>query len=136
MGTSQLLSIPDRGTFDARYLAFLETITHLRPQLHRYCARMTGSALDGEDVMQDALFQAYRKLWSFDDTVRWRPGCFASRTTSASIFFGDAKCARVPKPSREVDELVRPPDAVGGDLDRAIEHLFSRFRRRSARAFC
>ena len=44
MGTSQLLSIPDRGTFDARYLGFLETITHLRPKLHRYCARMTGSS--------------------------------------------------------------------------------------------
>jgi DNA-directed RNA polymerase specialized sigma24 family protein len=51
-----------RGTFEARYVAFLETITHLRPSLHRYCSRMTGSVLDGEDIVQDALFQAYRKL--------------------------------------------------------------------------
>jgi len=48
--------------FEARYLAFLETITQLRPRLHRYCARMTGSVMDGEDVVQDALFEAYRKL--------------------------------------------------------------------------
>ena len=27
------------GRFEARYLAFLETINHLRPSLHRYCAR-------------------------------------------------------------------------------------------------
>jgi RNA polymerase sigma-70 factor (ECF subfamily) len=32
----------------------------LRPRLHRYCARMTGSALDGEDVVQDALVKALR----------------------------------------------------------------------------
>src|SRR5260370_18605 len=50
------------GPFDARYLAFLETITQLRPRLHRYCSRMTGSVMDGEDVVQDALFEAYRKL--------------------------------------------------------------------------
>src|SRR3954469_18754414 len=55
------------GRPDARYLAFLETISHLRPSLHRYCARMTGSVLDGEDVAQDALFRAYRKLDTFDD---------------------------------------------------------------------
>jgi RNA polymerase sigma-70 factor, ECF subfamily len=30
----------------------------LRPKLHRYCARMTGSAVDGEDVVQEALLNA------------------------------------------------------------------------------
>jgi RNA polymerase sigma-70 factor, ECF subfamily len=30
----------------------------LRPRLHRYCARMVGSAIDGEDVLQDALIKA------------------------------------------------------------------------------
>jgi RNA polymerase sigma-70 factor (ECF subfamily) len=29
-----------------------------RPRLHRYCARMTGSVIDGEDVLQDALIKA------------------------------------------------------------------------------
>ena len=28
--------IQDSGPFEARYLAFLETITTLRPSLHRY----------------------------------------------------------------------------------------------------
>lgn len=29
-----------------------------RPRLHRYCARMVGSVIDGEDVMQDAMMKA------------------------------------------------------------------------------
>src|SRR6266702_3652324 len=57
--------IENSGPFEARYLAFLETIAQLRPRLHRYCSRMTGSALDGEDLVQDALFEAYRKLDQF-----------------------------------------------------------------------
>src|ERR1700749_2848046 len=30
----------------------------MRPRLHRYCARMVGSVIDGEDVLQDALIKA------------------------------------------------------------------------------
>lgn len=33
-------------------------LTALRPRLHRYCARMTGSTVDGEDVLQDTLVKA------------------------------------------------------------------------------
>ncbi len=64
------------GPFEARYLAFLETITQLRPRLHRYCSRMTGSVMDGEDVVQDALFEAYRKLDQYDDSRPLGPWLF------------------------------------------------------------
>jgi RNA polymerase sigma-70 factor, ECF subfamily len=30
----------------------------LRPKLHRYCARMTGSVIDGEDVVQETMIKA------------------------------------------------------------------------------
>jgi RNA polymerase sigma-70 factor, ECF subfamily len=33
-------------------------LVDLRPKLHRYCARMTGSVVDGEDVLQDAIVKA------------------------------------------------------------------------------
>ena len=33
-------------------------LVRLRPKLHRYCARMVGSVIDGEDVLQDALIKA------------------------------------------------------------------------------
>jgi RNA polymerase sigma-70 factor (ECF subfamily) len=38
--------------------AFDRLLGELRPKLHRYCARMTGSVIDGEDVVQEALVKA------------------------------------------------------------------------------
>jgi len=38
--------------------AFDRLLGALRPKLHRYCARMTGSVIDGEDVVQDALINS------------------------------------------------------------------------------
>src|SRR5262249_44022790 len=39
---------------------FEDRLKALRPRLHRYCARMTGSAVNGEDVLQDTLVKALR----------------------------------------------------------------------------
>ncbi|MGN1288613.1 MAG: sigma-70 family RNA polymerase sigma factor [Bradyrhizobium sp.] len=36
----------------------------MRPRLHRYCARMVGSVIDGEDVLQDALIKAMQAFTS------------------------------------------------------------------------
>jgi RNA polymerase sigma-70 factor, ECF subfamily len=41
---------------------FDRLVGELRPALLRYCARMTGSVVDGEDVVQDALTTAYAGL--------------------------------------------------------------------------
>ena len=43
--------------------AFETLARTLRPRLHRYCARMLGSAFEGEDVVQDALVKA-AAAWS------------------------------------------------------------------------
>ena len=37
---------------------FERLLAEIRPKLHRYCARMTGSVIDGEDVIQEALVKA------------------------------------------------------------------------------
>ncbi|MPZ33469.1 MAG: sigma-70 family RNA polymerase sigma factor [Rhodospirillales bacterium] len=37
---------------------FERLLAELRPRLHRYCARMTGSVIDGEDVLQETLVKA------------------------------------------------------------------------------
>jgi RNA polymerase sigma-70 factor, ECF subfamily len=76
MGMDRPFDIDTRGIFETRYLAFLEAVTHLRPSLHRYCSRMTGSVLDGEDLVQEALFQAYRKLDTFDGERPLAPWLF------------------------------------------------------------
>jgi RNA polymerase sigma-70 factor (ECF subfamily) len=41
---------------------FERSVRELRPKLHRYCARMTGSAVDGEDIVQDAVMKALAAL--------------------------------------------------------------------------
>ena len=51
-----------------------ETMAALRPALHRYCARMMGSAFDGEDVVQEALAKASAALAggaAVDEPERW-----------------------------------------------------------------
>jgi RNA polymerase sigma-70 factor, ECF subfamily len=47
----------DTNTPEAR-AAFDHLLSEMRPKLHRYCARMTGSVIDGEDVLQEALVKA------------------------------------------------------------------------------
>jgi RNA polymerase sigma-70 factor (ECF subfamily) len=42
--------------------AFLALVADLRPDLHRYCARLTGSVIDGEDVVQDAIAKGLAAL--------------------------------------------------------------------------
>lgn len=34
----------------------------LRPKLHRYCARMSGSVIDGEDIVQETMLKALQAL--------------------------------------------------------------------------
>jgi RNA polymerase sigma-70 factor (ECF subfamily) len=40
------------------HASFGRLLDQLRPKLHRYCARMTGSVIDGEDLVQDTLVKA------------------------------------------------------------------------------
>ena len=53
-------SVPEVSTTDS----IDRLLVAMRPKLHRYCARMVGSAIDGEDVLQDALIKAVESLAS------------------------------------------------------------------------
>lgn len=111
------------GPFEARYLAFLETITNLRPSLHRYCSRMTGSVLDGEDIVQEALFQAYRKLERFDDSRPLAPWLFRIAHNQCIDFLRRREVRGVADTAAVVPDRVMPVDPPGPDLGRAVEHL-------------
>ena len=111
------------GPFEARYLAFLETITNLRPSLHRYCSRMTGSVLDGEDIVQEALFQAYRKLETFDDSRPLAPWLFRIAHNQCIDFLRRREVRGVADSAAVVPDRVMPVDPPGPDLGRAVEHL-------------
>jgi len=111
------------GPFEARYLAFLETITHLRPSLHRYCSRMTGSILDGEDVVQEALFQAYRKLEAFDDSRPLKPWLFRIAHNQCIDFLRRREVRQEAETAAVAPEFVEPVDPPGPIIGRAVEHL-------------
>jgi RNA polymerase sigma-70 factor (ECF subfamily) len=114
---------PERGRFEARYLAFLETVAHIRPRLHRYCARMTGSAFDGEDVVQDALFDAYRKLDSYDDSRPLAPWLFRIAHHRAIDHLrprGVREAAESMAAGSDIVEAERP---VSDDVRQAMERL-------------
>lgn len=54
--------INERPAIAAARADFEKLVSELRPELHRYCARMTGSVIDGEDVVQDTLAKAFYLL--------------------------------------------------------------------------
>src|SRR5829696_8849772 len=113
----------DRGLYEARYLAFLETIAHLRPSLHRYCARMTGSVADGEDVVQEALFHAYRRLDSYDPTRPIKPWLFRIAHNRCIDFLRSRGVREDAESGAELPDVVWPDDPPGPALGRAVEHL-------------
>jgi len=109
--------------FEARYLAFLETVSNLRPQLHQYCSRMVGSVLDGEDVVQDALFQAYRKLESFDGSRPLKPWLFRIAHNQCIDFLRRRQVRQDAEAEVVVQDAVAPKDPVGRGIECAIERL-------------
>ena len=61
-------------------------VADVRPELHRYCARLTGSVIEGEDVVQDTLARAFYALSLSEEVPPCGPGCFESRTTRRWTF--------------------------------------------------
>jgi RNA polymerase sigma-70 factor (ECF subfamily) len=55
---------------------FGSLVAEIRPELHRYCARMTGSIFDGEDIVQETLAAAYYALSHMDAVPALRPWLF------------------------------------------------------------
>lgn len=111
------------GSFDERYRALLETIVTLRPALHRYCARMTGSVMDGEDVVQEALFEAYRKLDQFDESRPLKPWLFRI-CHNRCIDFLRRKGVREKAEEMTAHADETPPDEPNTwGIGKAVEHL-------------
>jgi len=79
----------DRGVISQMAEArerFMELVAEVRPELHRYCARMTGSIFDGEDVVQDTLAKAYFALAQMDEPPPLRPWLFRIAHNAALDF--------------------------------------------------
>jgi RNA polymerase sigma-70 factor, ECF subfamily len=62
MTTPSLSSTPAPAHPPEDLADFKALVQEIRPELHRYCARMIGSVVDAEDVVQEALAKAYAAL--------------------------------------------------------------------------
>lgn len=111
------------GPFEARYRAFLETVSALRPSLHRYCARMTGSVMDGEDVVQEALFEAYRKLDQFDESRPLKPWLFRIAHNRCIDFLRRKGVRDEAEAAAAVPEAVSPTESATLGVGKAVEQL-------------
>jgi RNA polymerase sigma factor (sigma-70 family) len=72
-------------------------VNDVRPRLHRFCARMCGSVLDGEDVVQETLAQAFYALPSLKDESRLEAWLFRIAHHKCIGFLRRPRLARRPR---------------------------------------
>ena len=108
-------------TDDARD-QFEQLVGEFRPKLHRYCARMTGSAVDGEDIVQDSLIKALTALPSvgvIDNPEGW---LFRIAHNTALDFL--RRRARGPMMQHdEALDMIAAPDSPDQDHEAAVMSL-------------
>jgi RNA polymerase sigma factor (sigma-70 family) len=88
------------------YRQFLTLVADVRPELHRYCARMTGSIVDGEDVVQNTLAKTFYALGMLEELPALRPWLFRVAHNAAIDFVR----RRQRSPVELVPELPELPD--------------------------
>jgi RNA polymerase sigma-70 factor, ECF subfamily len=65
---------------------FQSIVQSIRPELHRYCARLTGSVIEGEDIVQDTLAKAFFALGTVHELPPLRPWLFRIAHNTALDF--------------------------------------------------
>ena len=103
---------------------FMELVDEIRPELHRYCARMTGSIFDGEDVVQDTLAKAYYALGQMLEPPNLRPWLFRIAHNTAMDYVKRADRQHADLVS-EVPERAEPEES-GVDPD-LVEAALTQF---------
>src|SRR5882757_6291363 len=95
------------GTIDIDAL-----LVAMRPRLHRYCARMTGSVIDGEDVLQDALIKAVEAFASAGPLHHPEGWLFRIAHNTALDFLRRRVRLEALHSAEEVEMIADPLDAV------------------------
>jgi RNA polymerase sigma-70 factor (ECF subfamily) len=84
----------------------------MRPKLHRYCARMVGSVVDGEDVLQDALIKAVESFASTGPISNPEGWLFRIAHNTALDFLRRRNRQEALRSGEEVDMIADQFDAV------------------------
>ncbi|QKD02568.1 sigma-70 family RNA polymerase sigma factor [Mesorhizobium loti] len=101
----------------------------LRPELHRYCARLMGSVIDGEDVVQDTFARAFVALDELSEVPQLRPWLFRIAHNRALDLLR-SRAIRVAEPIEAALEIADETEADPVETlmrREAIETAVSRF---------
>ena len=99
----------------------------MRPKLHRYCARMVGSVIDGEDVLQDALIKAVEAVASAGPIANPEGWLFRIAHNTALDFLRRRNRQEAMRSGEEVDMIADPADIVAShEIARASLRTFMR----------
>jgi RNA polymerase sigma-70 factor (ECF subfamily) len=95
---------------------FVDLVAEVRPELFRYCARMTGSVFDGEDIVQETLAKAHAALAGVTEPPPLKPWLFRIAHNAAMDFLKRYE-------RKHVDLVAEPPEvseAEDGEVDPAL----------------
>jgi RNA polymerase sigma factor (sigma-70 family) len=123
------LSEPPSTSPTARQAQLLAIAGKLRPELHRYCARLTGSVIDGEDVVQDTFARAYVAVHELKEDPPLRAWLFRiAHNRALDVLRGRAIRAAEPiEAAHEVVDSESPDPAEVMMRQEAVETAVSRF---------
>ena len=97
------------GLLDSGRRRFLALVADVRPELHRYCTRMTGSVTDGEDIVQETLARAYFEISQLTTLPALRPWLFRIAHNRAIDHWRQAS-HRASEPLEAALEIAADPD--------------------------
>jgi len=115
----------DRVAGRAAQPVLSEVIARLRPRLHRYCARMMGSAVEGEDVVQDALLKA-AEAWSDAAPVENPDGWLFRVAHNAALDALRRRARRAELACEDQEDMVAPQAGVDPLATRASLQTLAR----------
>jgi RNA polymerase sigma-70 factor, ECF subfamily len=115
--------------------AFHRLLGELRPKLHRYCARMTGSVIDGEDVVQETIVKAIEALSKAGSIVH--PEGWVFRIAhNAALDFLRRRARQDATHSDEDPDMVVDPASTTDDRQIAAANLHTFMRLPVAQRSC
>jgi RNA polymerase sigma-70 factor (ECF subfamily) len=113
----------------ARHAELLALANELRPELHRFCARLMGSVIEGEDVVQDTFARAFVALDELEEDAPLRAWLFRIAHNRALDLLR-SRAIRTAEPIEAAHEVADPesPDPMEVLMRReAVETAVSRF---------
>jgi RNA polymerase sigma-70 factor (ECF subfamily) len=116
----KMMAPPELGQARER---FLELVSEIRPELHRYCARVTGSAVDGEDVVQEALARAFYAMSLATELPPLRPWLFRVAHNTAIDFLRRYERRHV-EPRADFDDTAAAEEPASPETLRAALSSF------------